>query len=68
MSVTEKGGNQSQVDVYWTKDDIATIDQVCAYFILCYQSRIICQALFRLTFFSSNYLVFPEYCIISLYG
>ncbi|XP_053396907.1 ATP-dependent RNA helicase dhx29-like [Mercenaria mercenaria] len=27
INITEKGGNQSQVDVFWTVDDISTIDQ-----------------------------------------
>lgn len=28
VQVTEKGGNQSQMDVFWTKDDLKEIDQV----------------------------------------
>ncbi|XP_060558929.1 ATP-dependent RNA helicase dhx29-like [Ruditapes philippinarum] len=27
VNITEKGGNQSQGDVFWTKDDLSTIDQ-----------------------------------------
>ncbi|KAL4233235.1 ATP-dependent RNA helicase dhx29 [Mactra antiquata] len=26
LNITERGGNQTQVDVFWTKDDISTID------------------------------------------
>lgn len=28
LTVTEKGGNQAQMDVYWTKDDISSLDLV----------------------------------------
>jgi len=28
LQVTGKGGNQSQMEVFWTKDDVSSIDMV----------------------------------------